>query len=360
MLVNRTYHIWLEELRQLQPQSRITLLRNLAWLIAGLYHSRSVHLSDIAEELPCERAKYPSIERKLSRLLANPALHVRKWYRAIAESIVREQARTTSEIRLVVDATKIGFSHQLLMVALAYQRRTIPLAWTWIPYKRGHSSVHKQMALLTYVRSLLPAETVVVVVGDSEFGHVPLLQLLESWGWYYVLRQKSNYLVQTNANQPWRSFGSLATHPGLTLWLASALLTQEYAHPTNLLIHWQVGERLPWLLAANLPTKSLALRAYRRRMWIDEMFGDFKKHGFDLESTHLQHFQRLSRLTLAVALLYLWLLTQGSRAIKNGSRHLVDRHDRRDRSFFTIGCRFVKYCLHQNRHLNISLIPYFT
>ena len=34
-------------------------------------------------------------------------------------------------------------------------------------------------------------------------------------------------------------------------------------------------------------------------------FGDFKGHGFDLESTQLHDFLWISRLTLAVALLYL-------------------------------------------------------
>ena len=60
------------------------------------------------------------------------------------------------------------------------------------------------------------------------------------------------------------------------------------------------------------------------------MFGDFKKHGFDLESTMLRHFLRLSRLTLAVALLYVWLISVGGRTIRDGLRHLVDRVDRRE------------------------------
>lgn len=42
----------------------------------------------------------------------------------------------------------------------------------------------------------------------------------------------------------------------------------------------------------------MALQAYPRRMWIEEMYGDLKSHGFDLERTMLRHFQRLSRLTL--------------------------------------------------------------
>lgn len=70
-------------------------------------------------------------------------------------------------------------------------------------------------------------------------------------------------------------------------------------------------------------------------MWIEEMFGDLKTHGFDLEKTHLRHFMRLSRLTLAVALLYVWLVAFGSHIIKTSIRYLVDRADRRDLSIFS-------------------------
>ena len=45
---------------------------------------------------------------------------------------------------------------------------------------------------------------------------------------------------------------------------------------------WKVGEKEPW---CNIPDKAIALRLYKRRMWIEEMFGDTKKHGFDLESS---------------------------------------------------------------------------
>jgi hypothetical protein len=85
----------------------------------------------------------------------------------------------------------------------------------------------------------------------------------------------------------------------------------------------------------------LTLRYYRRRMWTEEMFGDFKKHGFDLETTMLRHAPRLSRLTSAAAFLYVWLLSVGSRTIRAGHRHLVDRKDRWDLSIFQIGLRFI-------------------
>ena len=100
------------------------------------------------------------------------------------------------------------------------------------------------------------------------------------------------------------------------------------------------------------------MRAYRRRMWIEEMFGDMKGHGFDLEKTHLRHFQRLSRLTLAVAFLYVWLISVGPRAVKRGKRRLVARHDRRDLSIFQIGLRFVDRCLINELAVPLTLCPY--
>ncbi len=56
----------------------------------------------------------------------------------------------------------------------------------------------------------------------------------------------------------------------------------------------------------------------------------------------LRHFSRLSRLTLAVAFLYIWLLSSGGRFIRAGLRHLVDRKDRRDLSLFQIGLRILE------------------
>jgi hypothetical protein len=135
----------------------------------------------------------------------------------------------------------------------------------------------------------------------------------------------------------------------------------------DLLVHWQIGEKEPWCLATNLPDLGMALQFYRRRMWVEEMFGDLKKHGFDLERTMLctvaqahvlRHFDRLSRLTLAVALLYVWLVSIGTRTIRNGLRNLVDRSDRRDLSIFQIGLRFIDRCVTNAFSFRIPLCSY--
>jgi hypothetical protein len=358
MSANRLYHTWFERIRQLRPDERITRLRNLVWLMVGIYQSRSVHLSDIASKIPGQ-AKELSIARRLSRFLTNPAVRVREWYALVARSLLQSMVQTVGEIRLIADGTKVGFNHQLLMIAIAYRRRALPIAWTWVRCAKGHSSARKQLALLAYVRRLIPKEVPVLLVGDSEFGAVPVIRQLEKWQWDYVLRQKANHQVRLASSSTWQRLGDLIQNPGQSIWLGSALLTAKYAHSVNLLAHWKKGEETPWLLATNLATQRDTLRAYRRRMWIEEMFGDLKGNGFDLESTHLRHFARLSRLTLAVALLYVWLVSTGARTIKNGQRHWVDRKDRRDLSIFRVGFRWIERCLTNDMSFNIPMCPIY-
>ena len=89
----------------------------------------------------------------------------------------------------------------------------------------------------------------------------------------------------------------------------------------------------------------------------EEMFGDFKGHGFDLESTQLRRFGKLSRLTLAVALLYVWLVENGAEVIKRGQRRLIDREDRRDYSVFRLGCNMLNRRLAQLTEPFTCLLP---
>jgi len=346
----------LQQLRQLHPSERSTRLRGLAWLMAGIRRAKAVHLAQVALTIPGQ-ATERSIGRRLERRLDNPALRVRPSYAPLARAWLRAQARSTGAVHLRIDATTVSFSHRLVMVALAFRRRAIPIAWTWQPGAKGHCSARVQLALLASVRRLLPPNVTVTLVGDSEFEAAELQEQLDAWGWYYVLRQKPNNRVQDADGQDWQAFGGLLERAGQHVWLEGARLTRKHKRRVNLLAEWAKGEKEPWLLATNLPSRRATLQVYRRRMWIEELFGDLKGHGFDLERSHLRHFARLSRLTLAVVLLYDWLIMSGTRVIKCGLRSQVDRHDRRDLSIFQIGLRWICRCLKNAQAFTIQFVP---
>jgi len=356
MSAHRLYDIWFGTIRKLLPQERVTRVRTLAWMVVGLYVSQSAHLSGMARTLPLA-AKLTSTTDRFRRFLNNKAFRVRTWYQPIARQLLA-QAALGGSVRLILDGTKVGAGHQLLMVALAYRRRALSIAWTWVKGSRGHSTTSKQLALLRYVHSLMPGKVCVVLVGDCEFGAVAMARQVAAWQWRYVLRQQGDTRVCVSRTAlTWQCFVTLAAGRNQCVWYERALVTVKHLYHANLLAYWEPGQKEPWLLMTNLPDARSALHAYRRRMWIEEMFGDWKGHGVDIETTHLRRIQRLSRLVFVIALWYLWLVTRGSQAIKSGQRALVDRRDRCDLSVFRVGLYTIARRCALNQTFGIRLLP---
>lgn len=357
-MVNQLYHTWIRQMRQLLPQERITRLRNLVWLMLGIYQSKTAHLSKVALKISGKEETL-SLERRLRRFVDNPAVKVRAWYQAVALSWLAGQGATTGGVRLIFDGTKIGHGYQLVMVALAFQRRAIPIDWLWVKHKKGkgRTTNEQQLELLRRVYDLLPNHLPVLLVGDSEFGTAEILEQLDAWGWQYVLRQKGVTKFQEQPAGVWRNLRDLLGKAGQWRWLENVSLTESHPYTTHLLAYWQPGEEEPWLLATNFTEPQLALRAYRRRAWIEEMFGDWKGHGFDVEATRLRDAERLSRLILAVALLFNWLVALGVRIRQRRLAHWIDRSDRFDLSIFQTGLRWVERALTNHHAVDVLLCP---
>jgi hypothetical protein len=96
------------------------------------------------------------------------------------------------------------------------------------------------------------------------------------------------------------------------------------------------------------------LRDYARRFGCEELFSDIKARGFNLELSQLQHTDRFSRLLLAIALLYVWVLSIARRVcITRQVRRLTYRIFDHRYSLFQIGRRW----LSKQLTLGKSLIP---
>ena len=48
MPINETYRTWIQRICELRPNQRKTQVQNFAWLLVGIFHSRSVSLSKVA------------------------------------------------------------------------------------------------------------------------------------------------------------------------------------------------------------------------------------------------------------------------------------------------------------------------
>ncbi len=323
----------LSQLRKWLPGERITRLRNLSWLMTGLFLARSIHLSHIARKLPL-RGQIVSLTNRLRRFLDNPRVDIWSYYRPVAKQLL--DALGGQRLTLLIDCTPLGFNYQLMVVAVAYRRRALPLVWSVHRGKKGMVSAKYQIALLRKLAPLISRKTEVWVVGDAEFGNVALMRWLSRRHWHYCLRVNSAYYYRRRG-AGWAAAASIPVQEGQTLFLGWVRWTKRENFWVQLVAHWARGEDEPWFLVTDQAATRLTIQLYRKRMWIEELFGDLKGHGFDLEATHLQNLDRLSRLVLATMIVYVWLISLGSRVIKRGLRYLVDRRDRRDKSLFRIG-----------------------
>lgn len=221
------HNTWKGRISELRPTEHKARVKPFVWLLVGIVLSKSVHLSHVANKIPGD-AQRTSVTRRLSRLLDNGHIRVREWYEPIASKILNAMVESGGEVRLLLDGSKIGSGHQLLMVAVAYRKRAIPLAWTWVTGSRGHSSAHKQCALLAYVYKLMPPGARVVVAGDSEFGAMPVMRLLDEWEWSYVLRHKGDTLIFHPERHIWVRFDSLVKEAGESCWFEWVSFTQKH------------------------------------------------------------------------------------------------------------------------------------
>lgn len=348
------YTTTLRRMRQLLPKHRITQVRNLALLMTGLVLARSVHLDRISAQLPLP-ATIPSLTNRLRRFLSNRRLSITNCYAPVARVLLARFAQ--AEIVLILDTTQLGRHHRLLTVSLAYRGRAFPLRFSVHRGKKGHVKVTHAMRLLREIRPWLPHEQV-QVLGDSAFGEVPFIEHLSRWRWAYVLRVKGHYSVARDGRD-WHRLIDLGLAPGQSRWLGAVHLTKKHNWVGSYVgLHWAEGEDDPWYLVSSLASWPRTLRAYRRRMWTEELYGDLKGHGFDLEATRLGSVLRLERLVLAVSVVYVWLLAFGSWVVKNGLRHHVDRRDRRDKSYFRIGWDWLERQLRLERPFRVIFQPY--
>ena len=351
------YHKTVAQLCQWLPGERITRLRNMALLLVGLTQARGIHLSQIVNSWPELRSQLPSLVNRLGRFLRNPQVEVRRWYEPLAQMLVNQcQGRP---LRLIIDCTKVGFNFRMLSISIAYKKRALPLVWSIHRGRKGHVGYKAQLELLEYLSELIGDGAEVWLLGDAGFESVHLFDWLTAHNWHFVLRHPGKNQVRWRG-QPWVKLGEILVQPGETLTIGWVELTAKHAAgPYWLTIHWATGEEEPWFLLSDCTDDRQLIRLYRIRMWTEELYGDLKGHGFDLEATHLDDADRIARLVLAVCINFVWFIALGVWIVKRGWRHLLDHRSRRDKSYFRLGLDWLDRCFRLDDPVPLRFTLYF-
>jgi hypothetical protein len=110
-------------------------------------------------------------------------------------------------------------------------------------------------------------------------------------------------------------------------------------------------------LVSDRPDGGRLFGRYAKRVWTEELFRAEKSQGFHWSESHVTDPAHAARLVLVIALATYLALALGSRVIQAGLRRFLESTRQRMLSLFTIGLRWMTFCLTHDRALPTKLSP---
>ena len=296
--------IGLDLMRRL-PNQRKTQRDKLALLVATMLNTRSANIMDVAASLPIEADRTDMRYQWIMRLLSNPLVITKDVMEPYARDVLNQTARVGLPLVLIMDQSKLSDRHQVLMVALRWGERALPLAW-YVETTEGAIGFESQKALLEIVVSWIPDGAEVILMGDRFYGSPDLILWSQERHWDYRLRLKSNLLVYDDYRKT--TTGSFAQDR--LFYIENAELTGKRVK-TNIGIIHDPGHQEPWIIAMSTRPCYLRTLEYSDRWGIEPLFSDFKSRGFGIEDTQIRYADRLERLILVMSLALHWAVSTG-------------------------------------------------
>lgn len=110
---------------------------------------------------------------------------------------------------------------------------------------------------------------------------------------------------------------------------------------------WAKDEAEPLYLVSNLSLAEEVIKYYQKRFRIEMFFSDPKSRGFNIQKSHLEDPQRLSRLLIASCLAYIGLVYLGTLCKTEGWQSIIHRKSRCDLSLFQLGFRLLDHFMNE-------------
>lgn len=327
------------KLRSVHPEPHFKRIANWVWVIVGLILSQSVHLSQIAQHIPSEAQAAGRIAQ-VRRWLSNRFINVPAFYRPLISEVLQSWAHQDSFV--ILDGCSVNHDAlQFFRLSLSHCFRAIPLTWLVVKGP-GLITVEKCEALLDEAAQLLGQVATVTFLADRGFRDKDWAQKCRKLRWNYGIRVANNTGI-TLADGRVLTINTLGVQPGRPRYFQNVRLTAEADWLCNLAVTWtKPTPKQPAELCAiamNLSACPRTLKAYLKRMHIEESFRDEKSGSFDLEATKLTDPERLNHLLLALAVAVLWIYDIGQNVLRANERPDIDPAYKRQLSVFQIGWR---------------------
>lgn len=236
---------------------------------------------------------------------------------------------------LVIDRTnwKFGKSNiNILMLSIIYKNTSFPLFWELLD-KGGSSSTAEREALLDKALSLLGKDRILGLLGDREFIGV------------YWFRYLISHQIEFHIRVPKqiKAGSSLQKHRKTIEYLfryCKENVKIDYPKAVNILGFKLYVSAMKsskgFCLVVSSKSNLNSLEKYQMRWTIENMFGAFKKRGFNFEDTHMTNLEKIKKLIVLISIAYTWSVLVGL-WISQSIKIRIKNHGRKEKSTFRCG-----------------------
>lgn len=308
-------------------------------IITGLFYIREVNLTGLALVIDGKGNDH-SRYRKLQRFFSGFNFS----YTALAKLLIALAGIKSEKWLLVLDRTNWKFGKldiNILVLSICHNGIAIPIIWDMLP-KTGASNSNERQKLLDRFLQLFGVDKILSLIGDREFIGDNWLKFLEDKKIPFYIRIRENLTIG-------RSEGELVTANHLLKKLKNneymvlngkRYLGKNYHGAKVSIAALRNGEGELVIIATN-DNPYQALTIYKRRWEIETLFSCLKTRGFNFESTHLVHLDRINKLfgLLAIAFTLAYVIGMWRHSIKPIK---LKSHGRKAMSLFRYGLDYLR------------------
>ncbi len=288
-------------------------------------------------------ARPASVRRRLERLVANPRLRPRLVLARLARQWLT--AWTGRPLLLILDETPNGADLRCLKLSAGYRKRAVPLLGVCYRTDRPPEPMPRLIThMLRRAARCVPPGTEVTLLLDRGLAWPDVLDTCAELGWHFVTRVQGTTRLR-RLSGTWCAVRDLVPRPGARWYGRGQVFKKAGGRTVSVIAVWERGCVEPWLLVSDRPASYPRCRGYAKRMWIEELFRDEKRQGFQWQRSRLTDPTRALRLLLIMALATLLTLSLGTRVLKAGLRRWFEPRRQRMLSLTQLGLRWFHYVL---------------
>lgn len=333
-------------------------LKNLVYIIIGIILSKSVVISDISEKLKDDftDATEESKIKRIYRFFSSSTINSEYVYSFFIEEILKKYVKRSNNNKIIIifDHTTLDDRFLILKFSLKVGKRAIPLWYKKFDYheKENKSFEHVKEGIRELNDIFVSYNYEVILLGDRGFKSIDLFKFIDKIKWKYCIRCTNDMLVKIEEKNKIKYLRDITPIKKAVKKFNGVLLSAA-EYKCNLAVCRAEESEDTWYLATNMDSKE-AVREYKKRFIIEEMFRDLKANGFDMEGTWTEDIVYFKNLYLCLSIAYTWMVILGADCYKNkkskiiGSTKKLKNKIVRIYSLFTSGLKWFNRCYDSN------------